>query len=86
YGRRVEDVLKAFEKAANGLINLHIINPAPFSEDAYKASLFGLDDTQGFLGLIGTRAGQGAQRIEAFRPEHESLLEYEISHLIYKLG
>ena len=86
YGRRVEDVLKAFEKAANGMINLHIINPAPFSEDAYKASLFGLDDTQGFLGLIGTRAGQGAQRIEAFRPEHESLLEYEISHLIYKLG
>jgi len=86
YGRRVEDVLRAFEKAANGLINLHIINPAPFSEDAYKARLFGLDDTQGFLGLIGTRTGQGAQRIEAFRPEHESLLEYEISHLIYKLG
>ncbi|OKO50103.1 Gldg family protein [Pseudomonas sp. BTN1] len=86
YGRRVEDVLKAFEKAANGLINLHIINRAPFSEDAYKARLFGLDDTQGFLGLIGTRTGQGAQRIEAFRPEHESLLEYEISHLIYKLG
>ncbi|MBJ2235153.1 Gldg family protein [Pseudomonas fluorescens] len=86
YGRRVEDVLKAFEKAANGLINLHIINPAPFSEDAYKARLFGLDDTQGFLGLIGTRTGQGAQRIEAFRPEHESLLEYEISHLIYRLG
>ena len=86
YGRRVEDVLNAFEKAANGLINLHIINPAPFSEDAYKARLFGLDDTQGFLGLIGTRTGQGAQRIEAFRPEHESLLEYEISHLIYKLG
>lgn len=86
YGRRVEDVLKAFEKAANGLINLHIINPAPFSEDAYKARLFGLDDTQGFLGLIGTRTGQGAQRIEAFRPEHESLLEYEISHMIYKLG
>lgn len=86
YGRRVEDVLKAFEKTANGLINLHIINPTPFSEDAYKASLFGLDDTQGFLGLIGTRAGQGAQRIEAFRPEHEPLLEYEISHLIYKLG
>lgn len=78
-------MLKAFEKAANGLINLHIINPAPFSEDAYKARLFGLDDTQGFLGLIGTRTGQGVQRIEAFRPEHESLLEYEISHLIYRL-
>ncbi|MCF9015342.1 ABC transporter, partial [Pseudomonas carnis] len=37
YGRRVEDLLKEFEKAANGMINLHIINPTPFSEDAYKA-------------------------------------------------
>ena len=85
YGQRVEDLLKEFEKAAKGMINLHVINPAPFSEDAYKASLFGLDDTQGFLGLIGTRAGQGPQRIDTFSPEHEPLLEYEISHLIYKL-
>lgn len=85
YGRRVEDVLKEFEKAAKGMINLHIIDPAPFSEDAYKASLVGLDDTQGLIGLIGTRAGHGTQRIEVFRPEHESLLEYEISHLISKL-
>ncbi|MBV4483094.1 Gldg family protein [Pseudomonas khavaziana] len=85
YGQRVEDLLKEFEKAAKGKINLHVINPFPFSEDAYKASLFGLDDTHGFIGLIGTRAGQGTQRIEAFRPDNEALLEYEISHLIYKL-
>ncbi|MBJ2282735.1 ABC transporter [Pseudomonas haemolytica] len=85
YGRRVEDLLKTFEKAANGMINLHIIDPTPFSEDAYKAGLFGLDGAQGFLGLIGTRAGHGTQRIEVFSPEHESLLEYEISHLIHKL-
>lgn len=85
YGDRVEDLLKEYEKAAKGMINLHLIDPAPYSEDAYKAGLFGLDDTQGFLGLIGTRAGQGAQRIEAFSPDDEPLLEYEISHLIYKL-
>jgi ABC-type uncharacterized transport system involved in gliding motility auxiliary subunit len=85
YGERVEDLLREFEKAAKGMINLHVIDPAPFSEDAYKAGLFGLDDTQGFLGLIGTRAGQAAQRIDAFRLDDEPLLEYEISHLIYKL-
>lgn len=85
YGQRVEDLLKEFEKAARGMINLHIIDPVPFSEEAYKASLFGLDNTQGFLGLIGTRVGQGAQRIEAFSPDHASLLEYEISHLIHAL-
>ncbi|AZE71940.1 hypothetical protein C4K00_1697 [Pseudomonas synxantha] len=85
YGQRVEDLLKEFEKAAKDKINLHVINPFPFSEDAYKASLFGLDDSLGFIGLIGTRAGQGTQRIEAFHPDNEALLEYEISHLIYKL-
>lgn len=85
YGKHVEDLLKEYEKAAKGMINLHVIEPAPFSEDAYKARLFGLDDKGGFLGLIGTRAGQGAQRIRSFSPEREPLLEYEIGHLIHKL-
>ncbi|KRP65912.1 GldG family protein [Pseudomonas orientalis] len=85
FGQRIEDLLQEFEAGANGMINLHIIDPAPFSEDAYKASLFGLDDTQGFLGLIGTRAGQGMQRIDAFNPVDEPLLEYQISQLIYRL-
>ncbi|MGH8452094.1 Gldg family protein [Pseudomonas sp.] len=85
YGQQVEDLLKEFEKTAKGMINLHVIDPTPFSEEAYRASLFGLDNTQGFLGLIGTRAGQSAQRIEAFNPDQASLLEYEISHLIHQL-
>ena len=85
YGKRIEDVLKEYEKAAKGMINLHLIDPAPFSEDAYKARLFGLDDNLGFMGLIGTRAGHGAQRIESFSLDREPLLDYEISHLIYKL-
>ena len=85
YAKRVEEKLRAFEHAANGRINLHIIDPAPFSEDAYKAGLYGLRDQPGFFGLIGTREGQAAQRIESFNPENEPLLEYEISHLITQL-
>jgi ABC-type uncharacterized transport system involved in gliding motility auxiliary subunit len=85
YGERVEDLLNEFEKASKGMINLHVIDPVPYSEDAYKAGLFGLDDKQGFMGLIGTRAGQTAQRIDVFSRDDEPLLEYEISHLIYKL-
>lgn len=85
YGKRIEDRLKEYEKAARGMLNLHLIEPARFSEDAYKAELFGLDDEAGFLGLIGTRAGHGAQRIESFSLDREPLLDYEISHLIYKL-
>jgi ABC-type uncharacterized transport system involved in gliding motility auxiliary subunit len=85
YAKRVEEKLRAFEHAASGRINLHIIDPAPFSEDAYKAGLYGLRDQPGFFGLIGTREGQAAQRIESFNPENEPLLEYEISHLITQL-
>lgn len=84
-GLRIESLLKAYEKAAKGKIQLHLIDPAPFSEDEYKARLLGLDDSQGFLGLVGTSAGHGAQRIESFSPIRESLLEYEISHLIHKV-
>lgn len=85
YAKTVEEKLKAFEKAAKGMINLHIINPAPFSEDAYKARLYGLEDNEGFRGLIGTRDGQTAQRIESFSADREPLLEYEISHLITQI-
>lgn len=85
YGRHVEEKLKAFERSANGMINLHIISPAHFSEDAYKAGLYGLDDKHGFMGLIGTRDGVAAQRIESFSQDRAPLLEYEISHLITQL-
>jgi ABC-type uncharacterized transport system involved in gliding motility auxiliary subunit len=86
YGKRVEALLKEYEKTAKGRITLHLIDPAPFSEQAYKAGLFGLDGKQGFLGLIGTSANRNAQKIELFSPDRESLLEYEISHLISRLG
>ncbi|WP_330212192.1 Gldg family protein [Pseudomonas sp. Z18(2022)] len=85
YGKRVELLLKEYEEAAQGKINLHLIDPAPFSEDEYKARLLGLDDQQGFFGLVGTSAGHGPHSIDSFSPDRESLLEYEISHLIHKV-
>ncbi|QJI28222.1 ABC transporter [Pseudomonas sp. ADAK18] len=85
YGRDVETLLKEYEKAANGKIRLHLIDPMPFSEDEYKAKLLGLDGKQGFFGLVGVNANNAAQKIESFSPGQESLLEYEISHLISKV-
>lgn len=85
YGKRVEWLLKEYEKAAKGKINLHLIDPKPFSEDEYKARLLGLDDQQGFLGLVGTSTAHGPHSIQAFSLDRESLLEYEISHLLHKV-
>ncbi|MFK3822471.1 Gldg family protein [Pseudomonas yamanorum] len=85
YGKRVEWLLKEYEKAAKGKINLHLIDPKPFSEDEYKARLLGLDDQQGFFGLVGTSTGHAPHSIQAFSLDRESLLEYEISHLLHKV-
>jgi len=85
YGKRVEWLLKEYEKAAKGKINLHLIDPKPFSEDEYKARLLGLDDQQGFFGLVGTSTAHGPHSIQAFSLDRESLLEYEISHLLHKV-
>lgn len=85
YGKRVELLLKEFEKAAKGKINLHLIDPIPFSEDEYKARLLELDDQQGFFGLVGTSPGHEPHSIASFDPDRELLLEYEISHLIHKV-
>ncbi|MGY2292971.1 Gldg family protein [Pseudomonas sp. SDO528_S397] len=86
YARQVEALLREYESLAKGKINLHLINPTPFSEEEYKARLFGLDGNPAFFGLIGTLAGHGAQRIESFSKDREPLLEYEISHLIHKVA
>lgn len=85
YGQRVEILLKEYEKASKGKINLHLINPMRFSDEEYKARLFGLSDKQGFFGLIGTSKDASPQSIESFDPDQEALLEYEISHLIHKV-
>jgi ABC-type uncharacterized transport system involved in gliding motility auxiliary subunit len=84
YSKRVELLLREYEKFAKGKINLHLIDPTPFSEDEYKARLLGLDDQQGFFGLVASSADHGPHSIESFSPDRESLLEYEISHLIHK--
>ncbi|MDY7531939.1 Gldg family protein [Pseudomonas sp. Bout1] len=85
YGKRVELLLREYEKASKGKINLHLIDPTPFSEDEYKARLMGLDDQHGFFGLVGTRAGHAPHSIASFSPDRASLLEYEISHLVHKV-
>ncbi len=42
YAKQVQDLLREYELAADGKINLQIIDPAPFSEDEDRAGEFGL--------------------------------------------
>ncbi|NMY04754.1 ABC transporter [Pseudomonas sp. WS 5059] len=86
HGEHIAMLLKAYESAANGNINLHLIDPRPFSEDEYKAQVLGLDSKQGLFGLIGIRANQEPQKIERFDPSQADFLEYEISRLIHNVA
>ncbi len=93
YARRVEEMLKAYERAANGKIKLQIIDPEPFSEEEDKAAEFGLQGipleqggAQVYFGLAGTNSVDDTQIIPFFPLDQEEFLEYEISRLVQSLA
>lgn len=86
YARRVEELLRAYEREANGRIRLQVIDPEPFSENEDKATEFGLQGIplqQGgdnlYFGLAGSNALDGVQVIPFFPLDQEEFLEYDIS-------
>ena len=91
YAKRVEEILREYERDADGKLALDIIQPEVFSEEedaAAGAGLQGLPNGQGesiYLGLVGSR-GDRTETIVMFNPQKENLLEYQISQLIYKLN
>ncbi|SDS56821.1 GldG family protein [Pseudomonas oryzae] len=93
YARRVEEMLRAYERAAAGKIRLQVIDPEPFSEDEDRAAEFGLHAVplqQGgdklYFGLAGTNALDDVQTIPFFPLDQEEFLEYEISRLVQTLA
>ena len=93
YATRVEEMLKAYERAADGKIKLHIVDPEPFSEDEDKAAAFGLQAVPAsqngdsiYFGLAGTNAVDDKQVIPFFPLDQEEFLEYQISQLVQGLA
>ncbi|UVE16702.1 Gldg family protein [Pseudomonas sp. LS44] len=93
YARRVEEMLKAYEREADGKLKLHIIDPEPFSEDEDRAAQFGLQAVplnqsgdQVYFGLAGTNSVDARQVIPFFPLDHEEFLEYDISRLVQSLA
>ncbi|RJG10180.1 ABC transporter [Pseudomonas cavernicola] len=93
YAKRVEEMLKAYERGAAGKIKLHIIDPQPFSEEEDQAAQYGLQAVplnqageQAYFGLAGTSGAEGRQVIPFFQLDHEEFLEYDISRLVQGLA
>jgi ABC-type uncharacterized transport system involved in gliding motility auxiliary subunit len=93
YARRVEEMLRTYERTAAGRIRLHVIDPQPFSEEEDQAAEYGLQGiplSQGgdslYFGLVGSAGPDNRQVIAFFSPDQEAFLEYEISRLLQSLS
>lgn len=93
YAQRVEELLTEYQRASNGMINLIIINPEPFSDSEQRAKQYGLQAVplEGsvaplFFGLAGINLLDGIESIALFQPEKQDVLEYDLTKLIYKLS
>lgn len=93
YARRVEEMLRAYEREANGKLKLHVIDPEPFSEEEDRGAEFGVQavplDRGGdkvYFGLAGTNAEGNSLTIPFFPLDQEAFLEYEISRLVQSLA
>jgi len=93
YANRVRETLNEFRRAADGNINLNVIDPLPFSEDEDRAAQFGL---QGigvagspdpiYMGLAGTDSIDNEEIVPFFQPDKEQFLEYDIAKLVSTLA
>ena len=93
YARRVEELLRAYEREADGKIHLHVIDPQPFSAEEDQAAEYGLQGVplnqggdQLYFGLVGSSGAENRQVIPFFSPEQEEFLEYDVSRLLQSLS
>ena len=92
YAERVEDMLQEYVLASDGKIQLHVIDPVPFSEEEDQAAGFGLQgvtiNTAGdelYFGLVVTNALDDQGTIPFFQADKEEFLEYDITSILYSL-
>ena len=89
YAQRVEELLDAYVRMADGQLRLEVIDPEAFSEDEDRAAALGLqavpleqEGAQLYFGLAAHNAQGDQQIIPFFALDQEELLEYELSRLI----
>ncbi|MEE8467691.1 MAG: GldG family protein, partial [Planctomycetota bacterium] len=93
YARRVRELLEEFEKAADGLLVLQVIDPEPYSEAEELALSYGirgqLINAGGdmlYLGLAATNDIDELKTIPSFDPRGEAQLEYDLIKIVHDLG
>lgn len=93
YGARVRDMLEEYAARSNGMLQLSVIDPEPFSEAEDQAVAYGLRQLPlggagevAYMGLVGSNMTDDELTIAFFHPEQEESLEYELTKLVFNLA
>ena len=93
YAQRVRALLDEYQRAAGGNLNVHVIDPEPFSPEEDRAVGYGLrgiplsggQDTF-YFGLVGTSSTDQQSVLPYLSRERARFLEYDLTKLIYTLA
>jgi len=88
YGTRVEEMLRQFESASNGMIRLNIINPEPDTEEEEDATSAGITanpigNGQNLLFGLALTQADNQEAVPFFAQQKENSLEYDIAKALY---
>ena len=90
--QRVRDMLEEITMAANGMVQLDIVDPEPFSEAEDQAVAQGLvarpvaEGEVVYFGLVGTNLVDSVEIIPYFATERQQYLEYDLARMLHNLG
>jgi ABC-type uncharacterized transport system involved in gliding motility auxiliary subunit len=93
YATRIKGLLDEYKRASNGKIEVHVIDPEPFSEEEDRAVGYGLSgvpldggEEKLYMGLVGTNSVDDEDIIPFLSTSRESFIEYDITRMVYNLS
>ncbi|MDJ0934529.1 MAG: Gldg family protein [Kiloniellales bacterium] len=93
HARRVEELLREYERLADGGIRLQVYDPEAFSPEEDQAVAEGLQGAAlaagagvVYFGLTGFNATDDSDVIPFFQPERAAFLEYDLTRLVHNLA
>jgi ABC-type uncharacterized transport system involved in gliding motility auxiliary subunit len=93
YAKRVDEMLDEFANRSGGKLQIHRVDPEPFSEQEDDAARFGLQavpvgasGANLYFGIAGSNALDDVQTMPFLQPSKEKFLEYDLAKMVSSLG
>jgi len=93
YAKRVNELLDEIANRSGGKVQIHRVNPEPFSEQEDDAARFGLQavpvgasGSTLYFGIAGSNSVDDVQTMPFLQPAKEKFLEYDLAKMITSLG